>query len=276
MKVSGICPSCGRPASSKGRAECLYCGAPLDPVATGTVSATGSGRPVAPAGGDATMPLAQDGSPAAPKGPRATIVPRKPPVPNLYEERARRQQEEGINPIREFVSTGTGKFVLWAGGIGLAIFGLVSLIEHFQPKNAKAMIADANRQAKKEKEPDPRLDDAAKKASAATAQADAHSALKAVAAAIERVGARAGHYPDFVSSSLIGLEPGRDFAPELEFFAGGKVSYDLSIDPMTKEETFTISAVSKATGETLSASGKLRPTPTYDSGDSGGFTSSTP
>ena len=46
VKVSAVCPACGRPASSKGRSVCLYCGAPLTPVATGKVSAAGSGRPI--------------------------------------------------------------------------------------------------------------------------------------------------------------------------------------------------------------------------------------
>lgn len=43
MKVAAICPTCSRPASSKGRSVCLYCGAPLQPVVTGQVSAAESG-----------------------------------------------------------------------------------------------------------------------------------------------------------------------------------------------------------------------------------------
>ncbi len=43
MKVAAICPTCSRPAASKGRAVCLYCGAPLQPVTTGQVSAAQSG-----------------------------------------------------------------------------------------------------------------------------------------------------------------------------------------------------------------------------------------
>lgn len=43
MKVAAICPGCSRPASSKGRTVCLYCGAPLQPVVTGQVSAAQSG-----------------------------------------------------------------------------------------------------------------------------------------------------------------------------------------------------------------------------------------
>ena len=61
MKVRAVCSACGRPASSPGRSECLYCGAPLAPVVTGTVTAEGSGRPVAVAPGNLKAPV-----PAAP------------------------------------------------------------------------------------------------------------------------------------------------------------------------------------------------------------------
>ena len=69
MKVRAVCSVCGRPVSSPGRSECLYCGAPLTAVVTGTVSAAGSGKPVtvAPENLKSPAPSAPP-SPASPAG----------------------------------------------------------------------------------------------------------------------------------------------------------------------------------------------------------------
>lgn len=67
VKVRAVCPACGRPASSSGRSECLYCGAPLSAVVTGTVAAAGSGRPVSVAPENIKEPAAAVPSPSREK-----------------------------------------------------------------------------------------------------------------------------------------------------------------------------------------------------------------
>lgn len=253
MKVSGVCPNCGRPTASKGRSECLYCGATVEAVPTGAVTAPGSGAPLPPSAAPPSgAPFAAPG-PASP--PRRVTVERARAVPNLYAERAKRMQAEGENPVAEFFRSGTGKVAIWVGSIAVVIWILFATIEHFQPKNTKALLSDAKPAPS---EPDRKTQEAASQAQAATVKVDAAAALKNVADAIEKVAVRTGHYPDFVPTSLVGLEPGNDFTTQLEYFAGGRISlYRFSIDPATGDETFVLEAVSKATGETLQRTGRL-------------------
>ena len=84
VKVRAVCPSCGRPASAPGRSECLYCGAPLAAVVTGSVTAAGSGKPIEVAGASLKGP-----PPAAPPPmPRPSWMdygPDERPVARLFE-----------------------------------------------------------------------------------------------------------------------------------------------------------------------------------------------
>jgi hypothetical protein len=70
VKVRAVCRACGRPASSPGRSECLYCGAPLAPVVTGTVSAAGSGKPVTVAPENLKSPAPASAPAAQPSEPK--------------------------------------------------------------------------------------------------------------------------------------------------------------------------------------------------------------
>ncbi len=269
MKVTGVCPTCGRAASSKGRSECLYCGSPLDPVATGTVSAPSSGVPIAPPR-PAGEPAAEPGAPATPR--RATISTPK-LVPNLYAEREKKMQAEEATPIADFVSSPIGKFTIWLGSIVLVVGGLVAFINKYTHGKTGAELVTPPPAA--DSRPDPKLQQAASQAQTATFRADAESAIAAVADAIERSGTAAGHYPDFVSSGLVGLEAGRDFAKELDYFAGGRISsYRMTTDPMTGHETFTVEAVSRQSGETLRRTGTLKVKKGFSTEPAGASTSS--
>jgi hypothetical protein len=195
---------------------------------------------------------------------RATIVPDRPGVPNLYAARAERMQAEGANPIREFLGSSAGKTLLWLGLIVVPILMIVAVINRYQPSNTAELLGKG--QPEKKGEVDARMKEAAERAQKGTAALDAGVALDAVAKAIEVAGAKTGHYPDFVSGSLVGLEPGRDFAAELALFAGDRISrYQLTIDPMTKDEHFVVEAVSRATGETIVREGRRKPPTTYGS-----------
>lgn len=281
MKVSAVCPSCGRATASKGRSECLYCGMPLDPVETGKVTAPSSGVPIGPPGEKAphagALPASPTPAPAAvtpsaspdvggeapsspPAPPQRATVSHAPHVPMLYKDRAERMQAETINPVTEFLKTGTGKFVIWLGAILVAIGGIVLFINSQAPKVDLTVPPPplAGSVPAGGKSPEAKLRELQAQATAAAAANDASAALRRVAEAIERIGAKKGHYPEFVPSSLVGLDPAYDFASELALFAERRVAYRLSIDAANSSENFTLRAVSAATGEVLTQSGTLR------------------
>lgn len=113
MKVRAVCPACGRPASSAGRSECLYCGAPLAPVVTGSVPAAGSGRPV-------TV------DPANLKGP-------PPPVPPPAQKPAWMRYEEDERPLARLLESGWVRFLLVVALVLAAVFGVARLIDDQRP-----------------------------------------------------------------------------------------------------------------------------------------------
>jgi len=280
MKVSGVCPNCGRATASKGRSECLYCGASLDPVATGVITAPGSGEPVVPllplpgssSNDDPTLRLTPGVGETAPPPRRATAV--RPAVPNLYRERAEKMQAEGINPVAEFFRTGAGKFVIWLGSIGLVTASLFYFISSHTPTIDHGVAHPPGWMNQAEK---PAVDSAAAQgelqARSAVSRADAASALRAIATSIEKSGARDGQYPDFVSGALIGLETGRNFDNELSLFAGGRISdYRVSHSSDGTTETFVVEAISRETGEKLQMSGTLK----IENEDSSGFQEGSP
>jgi len=113
VKVRAVCPACGRPASSPGRSECLYCGAPLAPVVTGTVTAEGSGRPVAVAPGNLKAP-----APAAP--PKA-------------EKPGWMRCEAEERPVARFFENGWVRFILVVAFVLAGILAIASLIDDHRP-----------------------------------------------------------------------------------------------------------------------------------------------
>jgi hypothetical protein len=115
MKVASICPACGRPASTKGRSECVYCGARLLPVETGTVSAAGSGTPIA----------------VSPENLKAPPPPGPPSPPRLDAPWLRVSEAEP--PARRFLRNGWVRFALAVSFILLAILGLGRFIEEQRP-----------------------------------------------------------------------------------------------------------------------------------------------
>lgn len=115
MKVRAVCPACGRPASSPGRSECLYCGAPLAAVVTGTVSAAGSGRPVEVAPENLKAPGA-----AAPPPP-----PREKPAWMRYEAEER--------PLALLLEKGWVRLVLVVAFVLAGILFLAKVIDDHRP-----------------------------------------------------------------------------------------------------------------------------------------------
>jgi hypothetical protein len=117
MRVSSVCPSCARPAFSKGRSECIYCGAALQPVVTGKVTATDSGRPVeVPA--DALKP----------------VPPGAAPSPGFVGEMpAWMRMDVRVNPVRRFLGSGWFVFILVAAIVVAAILVIATTIDNHQP-----------------------------------------------------------------------------------------------------------------------------------------------
>jgi hypothetical protein len=120
MKVASVCPACGRPASTKGRSECLYCGVRLLPVETGVVKAAGSGAPIA---------VDERRLKVAPPAER-------PEPPRLDAPWLR--QTEPVSPARLFFRSAWTRFLLIGALLLLSILGLGKLIEDHQPGNAPA------------------------------------------------------------------------------------------------------------------------------------------
>lgn len=113
VKVRAVCPACGRPASSSGRAECLYCGAPLAPVVTGSVFAAGSGRPVA------VEPASLKGAP--------------PPVPPRAPRPAWMSYEAEERPWALFFESPWVRCLLVVGLVLAGILGIAKLIDDHRP-----------------------------------------------------------------------------------------------------------------------------------------------
>ncbi|MFN7986925.1 MAG: hypothetical protein U0529_05600 [Thermoanaerobaculia bacterium] len=116
MKVRAVCPACGRPASSPGRSECLYCGAPLSAVVTGTVSAAGSGRPVSVAPENLKSP-----APGAPSRPD----PGEKPAWMRYKAEER--------PVARFFESGWVRFALVVALVLAGILAIAKVIDDHRP-----------------------------------------------------------------------------------------------------------------------------------------------
>ncbi len=118
VKVRAVCPACGRPASSPGRSECLYCGAPLAAVVTGTVSAAGSGTPV-------TVPPEnlKSSAPASPSTPVAP--PAAKPAWMRYEAEER--------PVARFFENGWVRFFLVVAFVLAGILAIAKVIDDHRP-----------------------------------------------------------------------------------------------------------------------------------------------
>jgi hypothetical protein len=117
VKVRAVCPACGRPASSPGRSECLYCGAPLSAVVTGTVSAAGSGKPVTVAPENLKSP--------ATSSPPAVAPPAQKPAWMRYGAEER--------PVERFFRNGWVRFFLVVGFVLAGILGIASVIDDHRP-----------------------------------------------------------------------------------------------------------------------------------------------
>ena len=120
MRVRAVCPACGRPASSPGRSECLYCGAPLAPVVTGTVSAAGSGKPVTVAPENLKRPA--PGAPAALPPAVATA-----PKPGWMRYGAEDR------PVARFFESGWVRFFLVVAFVLAGILAIATLIDDHRP-----------------------------------------------------------------------------------------------------------------------------------------------
>lgn len=118
VKVRAVCPTCGRPASSPGRSDCLYCGAPLTAVVTGTVSAAGSGTPVTVAPENLKSP-----APASTATPAETPAPKPGWMSYQAEER----------PVSRFFENGWVRFFLVVAFVLAGILAIASLIDDHRP-----------------------------------------------------------------------------------------------------------------------------------------------
>ena len=117
VKVRAVCPACGRPASSPGRSECLYCGAPLSAVVTGTVSAAGSGKPVTVA-------------PENLKSPAGAV----PPPPSAAREKpAWMRYEAEERPVARFFENGWVRFALVVALVLAGILVIAKVIDDHRP-----------------------------------------------------------------------------------------------------------------------------------------------
>ncbi|MCL4810429.1 MAG: hypothetical protein KJ062_21920 [Thermoanaerobaculia bacterium] len=118
VKVRAVCPACGRPASSPGRSECLYCGAPLTAVVTGTVSAAGSGKPVTVAPENLRSP-----------GPVSLATPVPPPAAKP----AWMRYEAEERPVARFFESGWVRFFLVVAFVLAGILAIAKLIDDHRP-----------------------------------------------------------------------------------------------------------------------------------------------
>ena len=118
VKVRAVCPACGRPASSPGRSECLYCGAPLAAVVTGNVTAVGSGKPVtvAPENLKGGVPFSPAPSPAPSAGKPAWMS---------YEAEDR--------PVARFLENGWVRFFLVVAFVLAGILAIAKVIDDHRP-----------------------------------------------------------------------------------------------------------------------------------------------
>ena len=116
MKVRAVCPACGRPASSSGRSECLYCGAPLRAVVTGTVSAAGSGRPVVVAPENVKEPAAA-----------------APPPPPPREKPAWMRYEADERPVARLFESGWVRFGIVVALVVAGILTIAKVIDDHRP-----------------------------------------------------------------------------------------------------------------------------------------------
>ena len=119
VKVRAVCPACGRPASSPGRSECLYCGAPLAAVVTGTVSAAGSGERVTVAPENLKSP-----APALPSSPVPAPDARRPAWMSYGAEE---------RPVARFFGNAWVRLVLVVAFVLAGILAIASLIDHHRP-----------------------------------------------------------------------------------------------------------------------------------------------
>lgn len=117
VKVRAVCPACGRPASSPGRSECLYCGAPLASVVTGTVTAAGSGRPVAVAPENL-----KNLSPALP-----------PPPASPAEKPAWMSYEAEERPVARFFENGWVRLFLVVAFVLAGVLAIAKVIDDHRP-----------------------------------------------------------------------------------------------------------------------------------------------
>jgi hypothetical protein len=117
VKVRAVCPACGRPASSPGRSECLYCGAPLAAVVTGTVSAAGSGKPVT----------------VAPENLKSPAPASRPVTPSPAEKPAWMKYEAEERPVARFFGSGWVRLFLVVALVLAGILAIASLIDDHRP-----------------------------------------------------------------------------------------------------------------------------------------------
>ncbi len=117
VKVRAVCPACGRPASSPGRSDCLYCGAPLSAVVTGTVSAAGSGKPVSVA-------------PENLKSPAGAVAP---PLSAAREKPAWMRYETEERPVARLLENGWVRFTLVAALVLAGILAIAKVIDDHRP-----------------------------------------------------------------------------------------------------------------------------------------------
>ena len=110
-------PPTKRAASSPGRSECLYCGAPLTAVLTGTVSAAGSGKPVTVA-------------PESLKGPTTPVAPA--PALSTYKPAWMRYEAEE-RPVARFFENGWVRFFLVVAFVLVGILTIAKVIDDHRP-----------------------------------------------------------------------------------------------------------------------------------------------
>ncbi len=117
VRVRAVCPACGRPASSPGRSECLYCGAPLTAVVTGTVSAAGSGKPVT----------------VAPENLKGSTTPVAPTPALSTDKPAWMRYEAEERPVARFFENGWVRFFLVVAFVLAGILTIAKVIDDHRP-----------------------------------------------------------------------------------------------------------------------------------------------
>ena len=238
MKVSGVCPNCHRPVSSKAKGVCLYCGSAIAAVDTGQVSAAGSGAPLSTEQVEKLAPAAPPPVPRPSKN-----------VPNLYADRAARMQAEEINPIAEFFRSGAGKFTIWAGSILLVIGGIVWFIDDQRPKNVdlstpKESLSDIAKGKKwAGNAPPPEAPPAAAPAPAAApikVFEDENTALGFIADQILASVPRGMAFPDTLPAFVSAPAPGSDLERATAFFDLSTMHYSRTLSQDFQYEGFNL------------------------------------